>query len=117
MELIERISPQVRAERDRMRMECRANGHTMRAAPAPPGWFPPNAVWRGAKRHLHRRCRECGTWHHIAMRWGGGRVAAYYDWPDWCRQEPGEGRIPSEKLRLWELEQVEGLTKAKRRTA
>lgn len=114
MAIVETITKAERAERELIRLECRVR-HEMRRCPAPPGWTRPNSLyWRGAKRILHRWCPRCGTWRHIALNHRGGQLTSYYEHPDWYRQEPGEGRITGDELRLWEVEQVEAMEQPKR---
>jgi hypothetical protein len=107
MALIETYTREERAQLKEMRMQCRANRHAMRAVPAPPGWVPPHTGnWLGAKKILHKRCPNCGTWRHIALTHRFTYLTSYYDYPDGYLQDSGEGRIPPETLRRWEFEQV-----------
>jgi hypothetical protein len=116
MALVKKYSAAERAERERIRRKCRANRHDMelQAAPPPEWQMPASLHWRGAKYHLHKLCQECGTWRHMAVAHNGADLASYYDWPDWYRQDPGEGRMSSGELRLWEVDQVKAMSKPKK---
>lgn len=115
MTLIETYSKAERAAREAVRMECRASRHLMERLPAPTDWqMPSSHLWMGAKYILHKRCSRCGTWRHIAINHRGGLLATYYDYPDGYLQEPGEGRMSSDDLRLWEVEQVEQMEAPRR---
>jgi hypothetical protein len=114
MAVVETYTKEQRAERERIRMECRVR-HDMGRCPAPPEWErPASPYWRGAKLTLHKYCSRCGTWRHIALNHRGGYLTGYYDYPDWYLQEPGEGRVSSDAVRLWEVEQVEAAGKKQR---
>ena len=111
MSIIEPITPELRTERERIKMKCRADRHDMERLPAYAGWKPPESdYWKMAKYVLHKRCRHCGTWRHIAIDYRYCRLASYYEQPEWYKREPGEGRMPSEDVLRWEIEDMESHT-------
>jgi hypothetical protein len=118
MSLIETRSRKERERLEQIRMECRANRHTMRRQPPPPGWVRPHTGhWLGARKILHKRCKVCGSWRHIAFTHRFTYLTSYYDYSDGYLQDPGEGRIPTEDLRRWEFEQVEAMMETPTRRA
>lgn len=100
------FTPKTREERERIRMECRSLRHNMkRKLKGPANWLPPTSeYWWGAKHILHRQCDRCGTWRHIAIDHRGQFLVHEYVWPDWYRQDDGEGYMDHDAIRLWEAE-------------
>lgn len=109
------FTPDTREEREFIRRECRALRHDMRRKlQGPTGWLPRSSWW-GAKYVLHRQCKRCGTWRHIAVDHMGGKLDHEYVWPEWYLQDEGEGRMDADALRLWEAKENEKLLRKGRR--
>ena len=120
MTLITTYTAEERERRENLRMQCRADRHDMERQPEPPGWVRPHSQhWLGARKIMHKRCKVCGVWRHIAYTHRFTFLTAYYDnRPEGYLQEPGEGRVPREDVIRWEFEQVEKMeakSKSKRR--